>query len=292
MNGPGSSGPAYNPGGLSDADFQRLGERIHRVFGIRLPASARGILSETLGQRLRQQGISSLGDYLDWVLGADGPEEELIRCVDFITTRKREFFKEPAQLEYLARTALPDLIKTQGAGVRRSLMVWCAGCASGEETYTLTIVLREFAAHYPGINLNAQVLATDVSARALDHSRAAIYDQEEVLPIPVSLKKKYLLRSKDPHRRQVRMVPELRGMVRFRRLNLMDDEFGLRERMDIIFCRDLLIFFDPATQDRLIHQFCRNMIPGGFLFVGPSESLAQRGLPLVQVAPSVYRLPD
>jgi chemotaxis protein methyltransferase CheR len=209
-------------------------------------------------------------------------EEELTPMIDQVTTNKTDFFREPAHFDYLARKALPELTLS-----KKSIVLWSAGCSTGEEPYTLAMVLNEFADGHRGCDFT--ILATDISTRVLEKARLAVYDEEAVSPVPPELKKKYLLRSKDRTRSLYRVRPELREHVRFRHLNLMDGDFGFREQMDIIFCRNVIIYFDKPTQERLLNGFCRHLSPHGYLFMGHSETLFGMDLPLVQVAPTVYR---
>ena len=257
-----------------------------------MPASKKTMLTARLQKRLRVLRLRSFKDYVEWVLNPAESENELINFIDIVTTNKTDFFREPAHFEFLAQTSLPQLIKSQGAGVRRAFWIWSAGCSSGEEPYTMAIVLKEFSEHYPGIDFKTNILATDISTRVLEKAASAIYDMEKVEALPIVLKKKYLLRSKDRQKKQVRIAEELRSMVRFRRLNFMDADFCLRERMDVIFCRNVIIYFDRPTQERLINKFCRYLIPGGYLFIGHSETLNNLNVPVVQVAPTIYQLPE
>lgn len=280
-----------NESRLSDKDFKRLSAFIYQQCGIMMPPSKKTMLSARLQKRLRLVGMNSFSEYINWVLNPKESGNELVNFIDIVTTNKTDFFREPAHFEYLAQTALPDLIKTRGAGVSRDFMIWSAGCSSGEEPYTMSIVLKEFAEHYPGINFRSRILATDISTRVLERAANAIYDMERVQGMPLAMKKKYLLKSKNREQRLVRISPDLRSMVRFRRLNFMDTDFGLREKMDVIFCRNVIIYFDRPTQETLINKFCRYLSPGGYLFVGHSETLNNLDVPVVQVAPTIYQLP-
>ena len=172
-------------------------------------------------------------------------EGELTHMVDQVTTNKTDFFREPSHFDYLSQKALPDLALS-----KRNLVVWSAGCSTGEEPYTLAMVLGEFAGGRHGCDF--LILATDISTRVLEKARLAIYDEEAIAPIPAGLKKKYLLRSRDETHSRYRVIPELRDHVRFRQLNLMEGDFGFREQMDIIFCRNVIIYFDKATQASLL----------------------------------------
>jgi len=282
-----STSGSWSDARLSPREFQQLGEWIQAGCGIRMPPSKRIMVEARLRRRLRALGMTSFGDYCAHVFGASG-EDERAHLVDAITTNKTDFFREPQHFEYLVRAALPELVRSRGAGLRRPLAVWSAGCSTGEEPYTLAMVLGEVAAGMPGFDF--LILATDISTAVLRHAAQATYAEERVAPVPLPLRKKYLLRSRDRGRQLVRIAPEARRHVRFRQLNFMDGEFGLREPMDVIFCRNVMIYFDCATQEELLNRFCRHLAPGGYVFLGHSETIHGLDVPLRQVAPTVYRL--
>jgi chemotaxis protein methyltransferase CheR len=171
--------------------------------------------------------------------------------------------------------------------MRRPLMVWSAACSSGEEPYTLAMILDEFSSRVKGFHY--MVLGTDISTKVLDMAKLGIYQEERVIPIPMELRRKYLMRSKDRSKNIVRIVPELRAQVKLRRLNFMDGDFGMREKMDIIFCRNVLIYFDRATQEKVVNRLCNHLNHGGYLFTGHSETLSGMDLPLKIVGNTVSR---
>ncbi len=274
---------------MSEKDFRRLSEFIHSECGIKMPPSKKTMLEARLLKRLRNLGIRSFTEYCDYIFSPEGTERELIHMIDMVTTNKTDFFREPSHFDYLTQKALPELIRISDAGIRTRLMVWSAGCSTGEEPYTLAIVLSEFAHEYSGFNFS--ILATDISTRVLEKAKTGIYEQDRIESISINLKQNYFLRGKDKNKGLVRIAPELRNMVRFRRLNFMDDDFGFRERMDIIFCRNVIIYFDRPTQEMLITRFCRHLAPGGYVFMGHSEALHGLNIPLYQVAPTIYRKP-
>ena len=267
---------------LSNAEFLRLKDLIYGHCGIKITGTKRTMLEARLRKRLRSLGLESFTLYCDYLFSPEGMEEELTQMIDQVTTNKTDFFREPAHFDYLARKALPDL-----ASRKKTIMLWSAGCSTGEEPYTLAMVVNEFTGDHRGCDF--LILATDISTRVLEKARLAIYDEDAIAPVPPELKKKYLLRSKDGMRRRYRVIPELREHVNFRQLNLMDGDFGFRERIDIIFCRNVIIYFDKPTQERLLERFCRHLSPDGYLFMGHSETLFGMDLPLAQVAPTVYR---
>jgi chemotaxis protein methyltransferase CheR len=274
------------PALLSVRDFGRLSRFIYDTCGIKMPEAKKTMLEARLSKRLRVLGMRSFSDYCDYLFAPEGQERELVQMLDMVTTNKTDFFREPDHFDYLTHTVLPEWLRRhEGA----TLSIWSAGCSSGEEPYTLAMVLSEFAQRNPGFDY--QILATDLSTRVLEKAKLAVYQEQQAEPIPLNLKKKYLLRSKDRASGTVRIVPELRQKVRFQRLNFMDEDFGLREQLDVIFCRNVIIYFDRPTQEKLLQRFHRYLKPGSFIFMGHSETLSGLDVPLVSVYPTVYRKP-
>lgn len=269
---------------MSDRTFERFSEFIKTELGIKMPASKKTLLEARLQKRLRELCMSSHEEYCEYLFSQQGMELEMVNLVDVVTTNTTDFFREPKHFDLLLSRVLPDLFSRGGSG--RNVNIWSAGCSSGEEPYTLAMVLSEFARLNPGFTFS--ILATDISTQVLRMAVRAIYPEAKIGPIPQEYRKRYLLRSKDKTRRLVRIGPEARSHVRFRRLNFME-EFSFEGQLDIIFCRNVVIYFDRPTQQRLFSRFCRKLTPGGYLFIGHSESLAGMDLPLEAVAPTVYR---
>jgi len=194
----------------------------------------------------------------------------------------RRIFFEKEHFDLLVGKVLPEITKRHG----QELLIWSAGCSTGEEPYTLTIVLNEYARVHPGFHF--RVLATDISTAVLEKAKRGVFHSEVVNPVPADLRRKYFMRSRDAESKLLRVVPELREMVTFRRLNLME-EFGMSELAHAIFCRNVIIYFDRPTQERLFWKLARQLVQGGYIFVGHSESLHQMDVPLVPVAPALYR---
>jgi chemotaxis protein methyltransferase CheR len=251
-----------------------------------MPPAKKSMLVARLQKRLRSLDMKSFGDYIDYLFAPDGIKDELARMIDLITTNKTDFFREADHFDYLLQRVLPEWIQNHGLSGRK-LMLWSAGCSTGEEPYTLAMVLHEFAESCTGFDY--QILATDISTRVLGKAKQAVYGEERIDPVPSLLKHKYLLRSKDKSRGLVRVVPELREKVRFRRLNFMNDDFGMREPLDIIFCRNVIIYFDRQIQEQLLNKFYTLLTKDGFIFMGHSETLNGLDVPLVMVHPTIYR---
>ncbi|MBI5057931.1 MAG: protein-glutamate O-methyltransferase [Nitrospirae bacterium] len=276
---------------LSDNDFSRLSNFIYNECGIKMPPVKKVMLESRLHKRLRALGLRTYGEYCDFLFSPEGMQDELVHMINVVTTNKTDFFREPKHFQYLASVVLPELINKKGAGSSRKLMVWSAGCSTGEEPYTLAMVLSEFADHCYRGEFDFLILATDISTKVLEKAKNAVYNHETVAPVPIELRKKYLLRGRDRSQNLVRIVPELREKVKFRRLNFLDGDFGMREPMDIIFCRNVLIYFDRPTQEKILNKFCRHLRPGGYVLLGHSETLHSMNVPLVSVSTTIYRKP-
>ncbi len=272
---------------LSQKDFNRLSRYIYSELGIKMSASKSTMLNGRLNKRLRALSLPNFSAYCDFLFSDRGKEEELIHLINAVTTNKTDFFREPGHFDYLIQTALPALTDLPRNEQLRKLKIWSAGCSTGEEPYTLAMVLAEVQAAQSGFSYD--ILATDISTRVLEVARRAVYPMERIEPVTTYFRKKYLLKGRDSKNPQIRIVPELRKQVRFGRLNFMVEDFGLPEMVDIIFCRNVIIYFDKEIQERLMIKFCRYLNTGGYLFLGHSESLHGYDTPLTQVAPTIYR---
>jgi chemotaxis protein methyltransferase CheR len=243
------------------------------------------MLQSRLQRRMRALGLSSLEEYKDYLFESPQAEAELADFVNAVTTNKTDFFREPHHFDFLCRSALPCL--DEDPDQHWQCKVWCAGCSSGEEPYTLAMVLAEYAAQRPRFDF--AILATDVSTRVLHLAASAIYEAERIEPVAEPLRKKYLLRSRSAERNLVRVAAELRSRVHFHSLNFMEPEYPVADTYDVIFFRNVMIYFDKATQESVVNKLCRHLRPGGFLFVGHSESLIGLDVPVSMVGSAVYR---
>ncbi len=298
---------------MSPAEFRRMSEFIYERWGIHLPANKKTLLEGRLRKRLHQLRLPNFKEYCRYLFSPEGLAREALEMVDLVTTNKTEFLREPDHFEYLASTVLPILTGADRLGsaplagrigreatdprlrnkafpdLAHRFLLWSAGCSSGEEPYTLAMVLSEFAAKHP--HFRFRILATDISARMLATGREGIYPEERISPLPLEWRRRYLLRSKDPTRHVVRFTPEVRARITFQRLNLMEIGAHVRDTFQVIFCRNVIIYFDRFTQEKVLRQFFHRLQPGGYLFLGHSETLTGLDIPLLPVAPTVYRKP-
>lgn len=272
---------------MSNALFAKFGAFIQEELGIKMPKVKKTMLQARLQRRMRILGIGRFDAYYDYVFSPEGRDSELIHMIDAVTTNKTHFFREPAHFDYLVTHALPDLIRSTGCGIRRPCMVWSAACSTGEEPYTLAMIMGEFGDRHP--DFRYEILGTDISTRVLKTAREAIYSHDKAEMIDMALRKRYLLRSKDRKKNLIRIVPALRQRVRFQRLNFIDDAFQIKNTMDVVFCRNVLIYFNRPTQEKVLNRICAHLKSGGYLFTGHSETLSGLRVPVSQISSNVYK---
>ncbi|NLT51741.1 MAG: chemotaxis protein CheR [Ignavibacteria bacterium] len=272
---------------LSKEDFLKLSRFIYQLSGIKMPESKKILVEARLRKRLKDLNIQSFKKYCEFLFSEEGSRNEITQMVDVITTNKTDFYREPKQFEFLKQTALKELSIVNGAGIIRPVNIWSAGCSTGEEPYTLAIELQEYANYSLGFKFN--LIATDISTRVLEAACRGVYEESKISEIPPQIIKKYFLRSKDRSKKLVRVTPLIRNSVRFKWLNFMQEDYGLEQKFDIIFCRNVIIYFDKDTQENLIRRLLDYIVPGGYLFLGHSESIIKSNFPVTQVIASTYR---
>lgn len=276
---------AHDPLSLNPRDFDRLAALVQDHAGIRMPDHKKVMMEGRLRRRVRALGLNGMQDYCSYLFDKGGLEHEFSHLIDSMTTNKTDFFREPRHFEILADQTVPQLMQS-GIGLSRPLRLWSAASSTGPEAYTAAMVLAEVAAQQPGFDF--EIFGTDISSEVLETAVHAIYPEDLSTPIPAELRKRYLLRSRDRQRPTVRIVGELRHKVRFAQINLLEQIYPWGEPMDVTFCRNVLIYFDKPTQQRVLSFLCDYLRPGGWLFLGHSETLAGLNLPVRQVAPSTY----
>jgi chemotaxis protein methyltransferase CheR len=205
-----------------------------------------------------------------------------------VTTNKTDFFREPSHFNFMRNVAVPETLRRRGRSTR-PLKVWSAACSTGMEAYTVAMVLDDMIT--TGANFQFGVLGTDISTGVLRAAEAGIYTPEMIAPVPAEMARRYFLSSKDPARQEVRVVPKLRRCTNFMRMNLMDDVYPVDRDVDIIFCRNVLIYFDKPTQLAVVERLCSHLRPGGYFIVGHSESMIHNeSIVLQQLQPTIFRV--
>jgi chemotaxis protein methyltransferase CheR len=268
---------------LSDSEFNKLSKFIYDNYGIKLPLAKKTMLQSRLLKRLRSLKMNTFGEYINYLFSTEGMQNEVLFMIDEVSTNKTDFFRENAHFEFMTNELLPHFMKSN----INNLNVWSSASSSGEEVYTLAMVLSEFKEKYPLLNFN--ILGTDISKTMLSKAITAIYSENTIVHIPMHLKKKYFLRSKDINAKTVRVVQSLREKTSFQLLNLMNKNYDTKiPSFDIIFCRNVLIYFDRETQEKVLNKLIDKLKPNGFLFLGHSESVTNMKLNVKQVKPTIF----
>jgi len=267
---------------LTDKEFDQFKTLIYQLVGITLDAPKKTLLVSRLGKRLRELSLPSYQAYFDRVSGKGG-EEELTQLVDLISTNKTDFFREPVHFDFLREQVLPQVQAT------RSLRIWSSASSSGEEPYTIAMTLVD--AIPDRVRWDIKVLASDISTRVLAKAAAGIYDDERVAQLPQDVVRRHFLRGKGEQGGKLKVQKHLAEMIAFRRINLMAPTFPIKTPLDVIFCRNVMIYFDRPTQATLMGKFFRYLRPGGYLFIGHSESLQWIEHQFTYVKPTIYQKP-
>ena len=270
---------------ITDREFARLRALVRAETGIALRESERALVCARLGRRLRHYGYATFEEYCVHLQEHDPAGEERRRLANAITTTKTDFYREPHHFDFLRDTVLPAFVRS---GVER-LRLWSAGCSTGEEAYSLATTLLD------GLPLgrpwDARILACDVNSDALATAAAGVYPREAVAKVPAPVLKRHF--SPVPGEPSlVSVKPALRELIAFRRINLCEQPWPIRTRFDVVFCRNVMIYFDRATQSALLQGLVAQLVPGGYLFLGHSESLLGAEMRLTYVARTVYRKPS
>ena len=268
---------------LSKRNFEALSRYIYDYSGIKMPITKITMLEGRLRRRLRATGISTLDAYCEYLFKQNGLATESTYLIDAVTTNKTDFFREPKHFEYVERVVLPEML----AAGHKKLRVWSSACSTGAEPYTMAMVLQEFAS--VNREVDYRILATDLSTDVLHAAQRGVYPRDMVAPVPKSIQQKYVMVAREKGRTDVRISARLRAKVGFARLNLMDEKYPVGDPMHMIFCRNVLIYFDKVTQAKVLTRLCDCLMPGGYLFVGHSESVTGIPLPVKQVANTVFR---
>ena len=270
---------------LTDSQFRQFSELVYKQTGIYLKPEKKQLLNARLGKRLRACSIDSFKRYYEFVCN-DESGGELISLINSVSTNFTSFFREQAHFDYMVSTVLPAFSALKNSS-RTKLNIWSAACSSGEEPYTISMTLEEYMAENKGA-IDYKIIATDISTRVLGQAERGVYSEDRVSKVPPMLLQKYFRRGVRNASGYFKVKDSLGRNLLFQRINLMD-EFLWQEPMDIIFCRNVMIYFNIETQQELVDKFYRCLADGGYLFIGHSESIARLSHKFSQVAATVYR---
>jgi len=271
---------------MTEAERRRIGDFVEGEFGIKMPAAKKSLLEGRLGKRLLACGLPSYGAYFEFVTQSPQGRDEYLHFLDLVSTHETSFFREPRHFHYLEDRLLPSLCAERG---RRSISVLCAACSTGEEAYTIAMLAD--AALEEGDRGDIELLAEgiDLSHKAVSVAARGVYLAERAAKIQGELRRRYLMESRDRSKGLCRFVPELRAKLSFHTGNLLGDLALERRSYDIVFCRNVLIYFDRSNQRKVIARLVDAMVSGSFLFLGHSETMLTFDFPLRSVAHSVYQ---
>ncbi|WP_108659715.1 CheR family methyltransferase [Acuticoccus kandeliae] len=262
--------------------YDRLTSMVKEEIGVGLPPNKRLMVESRLKRRILTLGLPDLDAYLDHVFVGGALSEERDVIFDAVTTNKTDFFREPEHFRILASKIIPA--RRKGGG--EAFKIWSAAASTGAEAWTIAMVCAEATQDGP---LDWRILGTDINKAVLDVAELAIYDDNQLAPVPPHFATRWLMRGTGDSAGQSRIHPQLRQRVHFQRLNLMGRAYPVDRDVDVIFLRNVLIYFDAEDQARVLHQLAEHLAPGGYLIVGHSESMVVRGIGLTQKAPAVYR---
>lgn len=272
---------------MLDRDYEFIRGLVYTHSRINLGADKKELVSARLGKRLRATGLATITDYCRHLQGPKAAEE-LSHLIDVISTNHTYFFRENAHFDFLTQTILPEMMKLRATTRWPRLNIWSAACSSGEEPYTLALILEQFfgqqSAKWPW-----QIDATDISNPVLQKAREGVYKADGVDKIPPAQLRTFFQEGTGAQAGTFRVKPALQEHIRFRQLNLLGPSIPFTEPFQVIFCRNVMIYFDRATQEELVTRLSRMLVPGGYLLVGHSESLTSIKHTLEAVRPAVYR---
>ncbi len=268
---------------LRDTEFEKISQLVYSHCGIHLHDGKKELVKARLSKRIREGDFRSFAEYYEYVRTGEGTEE-FITMIDSLSTNLTSFFREDGHFRALARF-VPAMLREEARRVKPRLRFWSAGCSSGEEPYTMAITALEAA---QGMSAELRILATDISTRVLKKAEQGIYPVDRVKAIPADLLRKYFQAGQDNWAGHYRVKKDVQRLVTFQRFNLMDP-IAAGDPFDVIFCRNVMIYFDKKTQEGLINRFHSRLATGGYLFIGHSESLTGLNHAFKYLEPSLYR---
>jgi chemotaxis protein methyltransferase CheR len=280
---PGERGPTIHA--MTDAEYERFRALIYRHSGIQLGPAKQELLAARLARRLRELGLSSYGEYYRRLVQGDKAEET--NLFDAISTNETHFFREPQHFDFLRRSVFPEWDRLAAAGRRpKCIRMWSAACATGQEVYSLAMVADE---RFPAsAGWDVEILATDLSVRALDAAREGVWSLDQQHEIPEHYLKTYMLRGIASQQGKMKAGLALRALLRFSRVNLNSEVYPVGGPFDVIFCRNVLIYFDTETKSRVVERLAGYLAPGGCLVLGQVESATGLTDRLRPIGPTVY----
>jgi len=269
---------------LEEPEFVKIQDFMLNNLGVKLSPIKIVMVNSRLIKRLKASGIYNFPDYIKYALSPEGKRNGELQCmIDELTTHKTEFFREAEHFDFLKNTVLPEMHQNRNTYFK----MWSAGCSTGEEPYTLAMVLHQFQQLNNGFDFN--ISASDVSSAVLNKAITAVYKEQTVKEMDQSLVKKYFIQGKNEQQNIFTVNKVLRDKINFSLINLVDHYKFIHNSLDVIFCRNTLIYFEDQAKREVVKKFIAKLKPGGYLFVGLSETVSQYSKDIKQVSPSVYK---
>ena len=269
---------------INDKEFKQISDLLYNKFGINLSMQKKALVTGRLNKTLKNLGLKSFNEYYSYIL-SDSTGNGINELINRLSTNHTYFYREEKHFNFLNQKTLPDIKKYLISKNNRDLRIWSAGCSSGEEPYTLAMhVMEFFGEEY--YSWNAGILATDISGNVLEIAKKGSYSLNQLNKLPERFLKKYFIKLKDE---QYAVSEKLKKEVLFKRLNLINDTFPFRQCFQIIFCRNVMIYFDLETRTKLIENFHKFMVPGGYLFIGHSETIGREQNMFRYIQPAIYQ---
>ena len=271
---------------LTDEEYEYFAKLVYGLSGIDLGANKKELVKARLAKRMRVLQLKSYREYFEY-LGRDEIGDELVEMLNAISTNVTSFYRERQHFDFMEKTALPEIVARKKQLRNYKIRIWSAAASTGEEVCTLLFVL---AGYFQSLSeWDIKILGTDISTKALRVAQNGVYTLQKLNEIPPAIQSKYVERCIQGNEQCFKIKDYLRDLSVFRRLNLMDQEYPFQGKFDIIFCRNVMIYFDKETQGRLVHRMCRYLDDSGYLFIGHSESLLNLQTGLTTVAPAVFK---
>ncbi len=280
--------PSIYSQNLTRDEFESLKNFIEGHCGIKMPEKKIEMLQGRLRKRVIALSFDSYSDYLNFVFNTPDGEAEIVNLIDVVTTNKTDFFREPQHFDFLKKDFLDNVFMRFDISSSNPLKIYSAACSTGQEPYSILITLFEARDKYPRLS-KFYVYASDISTQVLKKAKEGVYNAETIKDIPLEMKRKYFLKSGDKEANLVKVKDFLKERIFFKRLNFMDSNYNISEKFHGIFCRNALIYFSKENQYEIIRKLIKNLLPGGFFFLGHSETILDNSLPLKKVSNSVFQ---
>ncbi len=267
---------------INQSDFLKISKFIEERYGLKLPEYKKYLIQSRLLKRMNALNIRTYKEYIEFLFDPKNVFE-IQNMIDVVTTHKTDFYRENDHFEFIYNIFLPEFIKRNS-----QITIWSAGCSTGEEVYTLSFVLSEFI-RKNNIDLHYTIYGSDVSQESIEQGIAGVYHNSKIIGIPLDVRNRYFLKNKNPEKKLVKVIPEIQKNVVFFKHNLLEKQDFITKKLDIVMCRNTLIYFARDTQELVLRNLIENIKMNGFLFIGHSESIFSMKLPVKLEKTTIFK---